>query len=198
MAVWQGDRWHGTESNQLSFCLLISVLVSSFSHYRGRIKVFNTSLNMLLWSLGNYEKSILYKLLICQDVRRCCRNSQLKNTKIDHFCPYVWWSGICSCWKGRSCISEPIQRRAAGGRPEVSARLHLHSLFLLFAGSWSIKSDCSRLNKVKKIIIIKKVPPCCWKCYQKSGLKSISSCLHSATRVFCSMLPPIVQEGNNM
>lgn len=155
MAVWQGDRWHGTESNQLSFCLLISVLVSSFSHYRGRIKVFNTSLNMLLWSLGNYEKSILYKLLICQDVRRCCRNSQLKNTKIDHFCPYVWWSGICSCWKGRSCISEPIQRRAAGGRPEVSARLHLHSLFLLFAGSWSIKSDCSRLNKVKKIIIKK-------------------------------------------
>lgn len=55
----------------------------------------------------------------------------------------------CSCWKGRSCISEPIRCRSAGGRPEVSARLHLHSLFLLFAGSWSIKSDRSRLNKVK-------------------------------------------------
>lgn len=57
---------------------------------------------------------------------------------------------LCSCWKGRSCISEPIRCTAAGGRPGVSARLHLLSLFLLFAGSWSIKSDRSRLNKVKK------------------------------------------------
>lgn len=44
-------------------------------------------------------------------------------------------------------------------RPNISPRWHLHSLCLLFAGSWSIKSDHSRLSKKK--------PTCCWQRYQK-------------------------------
>lgn len=155
---------------------------------------------MPLWFLGNYEKSIWYKLLVLQDFKCYCRTSQLKMPKSIVFPVCLLEQNFCSSWTGRSCVSEPIRCRATGGRPEVSARLRLHSLFLLFAGSWSIKSDRSRLNNVE---LRAKSASVLLGGLRKSGLKSaalwisISCWLHSAAGAFCSTVPPTAQEGYN-